>query len=225
MLGTFTIAKDDMDTQALLASGYHLGCGLMAVNLMIFVGLNASTIMRNLIKATLDNTPEGQRDPRMVNIVGKLNVCIRELRNNGISNPVGSVLFAFWGYLANKHSYQLVFAWILICPIISAFMWFLNPNKKRNKLEGEKMQIDSAMAMSRASSMGVVSTDVGEASSMGASTNNSSMASSKGSSAASNFSSFSSSSSRKSSSSVVPDMSSASSVAEASVVEVEEEAG
>ena len=224
MLGTFTIAKDDMDTQALLASCYHLGCGLMAVNLMIFVGLNASTIMRNLIKATLDNTPEGQRDPRMVNIVGKLNVCIRELRNNGISNPVGSVLFAFWGYLANKHSYQLVFAWILICPIISAFMWFLNPNKKRNKLEGEKMQIDSAMAMSRASSMGVVSTDVGEASSMGASTNNSSMASSKGSSAASNFSSFSSSSSRKSSSSV-PDMSSASSVAEASVVEVEEEAG
>lgn len=106
---------------------------------------------------------EDRADARMVRLLGKLNICIRELRNNGITNISSSLIFCVWPYLFNKHAYQICLGWLFVWPVITSFMYFLNPSRTSKTKSGPPMVLDSAQhskMASTASSVDIASTDL-----------------------------------------------------------------
>lgn len=100
----------DMGTQKLMLQLYMAGNGICTYFLVFGVAKPACCLMERLIQETV-NTAKSQAqevDPQILNLLGKIRVCIRELRNNGSTQLLGCIVFLCWSYLYNKASYQMV---------------------------------------------------------------------------------------------------------------------
>jgi len=100
MFGTYFVK--DQQTQIYLGIAYMASNGIMAIFMMFSVGLSSTVVMKAILTDSINAMSEDKRDPRMLSMVQKLNICIRELRNNGISTVGGQILFCVWPYLFNK---------------------------------------------------------------------------------------------------------------------------
>ena len=84
-----TKLTEDPFVQRWFIVGYFLGCSVISVFFVFFIGIPAIAAFEETIRESMGDNPS----PKMKGLHGKIVVLLREIRNNGYSNTGSAVVF------------------------------------------------------------------------------------------------------------------------------------
>ena len=122
-----TKLTEDPFVQRWFIVGYFLGCSVISVFFVFFIGIPAIAAFEETIRESMGDNPS----PKMKGLHGKIVVLLREIRNNGYSNTGSAVVFGVCPFLWSVAPYQNAFGWTMGIIIYTVGIIFLTPNAKK----------------------------------------------------------------------------------------------
>jgi len=118
---------EDPFVQRWFVVSYFIGCSIISVFFVFFVGMPAASAFEQTIRESLDSAST----PKMKALHDKIKLFQGELRKNGYSNTGTAIIFGVCPFLWSVAPYQNAFGWSLGIPMFAFGIHFLAPTKGR----------------------------------------------------------------------------------------------